>query len=72
MTLPDEHTRPTIGKVYDAIAEVKTDVAVIRHQLVDIADHEKRLRNLEQRFWLAIGGFGLLAAIAPYIVRFIE
>lgn len=32
-------------------------------------DHEKRLRALETRVWASIGGFGLLAAAAPYLVR---
>lgn len=63
---------PSLGSVYDAIATVRTDVAVIKDQLIDLADHEHRIRNLESRMWAAIGGFGLLAAAAPYLTKLIE
>lgn len=62
---------PSLGSVYDAIATVRTDVAVIKADLVDLADHEHRIRKLESRMWVAIGGFGLLAAAAPYLTKLI-
>lgn len=34
-----------------------------------IEDHETRIRALETRIGWAVGGFGLLAAVAPFLVR---
>jgi hypothetical protein len=34
-----------------------------------ITDHETRIRKLEMRMWQAVGGFGLLAAAMPWLVR---
>lgn len=66
--------RPSLGQVFDLIAGVKTDVAVIKEQIIDLSDHEHRIRALEHRIralerrtWLAIGGFGLAAAVSPYL-----
>ena len=36
-----------------------------------IDDHEARIRKLEMRMGWAVGGFGLLAAIAPFLVRLV-
>ena len=36
-----------------------------------IEDHEKRIRALERRVAFAVGGFGLAAAVMPFIVRLI-
>lgn len=36
-----------------------------------IDDHEKRIRILERRMWQAVGGFGLIAALAPFLVRLV-
>ena len=52
--------RPSIGKVYDAINDVRIDVAVIKESLPDIADHESRLRSLEKRVW-SFAGLATLA-----------
>ena len=68
----DQEPKPSLGAVFDAIATVRTDVAVIKDQLIDLSDHEHRIRNLESRMWIAIGGFGLLAAAAPYLSKLIE
>lgn len=63
--------RPSLGQVFDLIAGVKTDVAVIKEQIIDLSDHEHRIRALERRTWLAIGGFGLIAAVSPYLSNLI-
>lgn len=34
-----------------------------------LADHERRLRTLETRMWAAVGAFGLIAAVSPYLSR---
>ena len=34
-----------------------------------IDDHEVRIRKLEMRMGWAVGGFGLLAAVVPFLVR---
>ena len=46
------------------ISETEKDVAEVR---ADLADHERRLRTIESRMWLVVGGFGLLAAVSPYL-----
>lgn len=33
-----------------------------------IEDHENRIRKLEMRMGWAVGGFGLLAAVMPWVV----
>jgi len=33
-----------------------------------IEDHEQRIRKLEMRMGWAVGGFGLVAAVMPWIV----
>jgi hypothetical protein len=37
-----------------------------------IDDHEQRIRQLEMRMGWAIGGFGLVAAVMPWIVNLIS
>ena len=46
------------------ISETEKDVSEVR---ADLADHERRLRTIESRIWITIGGFGLLAAASPYL-----
>ena len=36
-----------------------------------IEDHEMRIRKLEMRMGWAVGGFGLIAAVMPWIVGLI-
>lgn len=36
-----------------------------------IEDHEARIRKLETRMGWAVGGFGLIAAVMPWVVSFI-
>jgi hypothetical protein len=36
-----------------------------------IDDHEARLRKLEMRVGWAVGGFGLLAALAPFLTKLV-
>jgi len=36
-----------------------------------IEDHEQRIRKLEMRMGWAVGGFGLVAAVMPWVVSFI-
>lgn len=36
-----------------------------------IEDHEMRIRKLEMRMGWAVGGFGLVAAVMPWVVSFI-
>ena len=48
------------------IAQTEKDAAEVRS---DVADHERRLRTIESRMWLVVGGFGLLAAVSPYLAK---
>jgi hypothetical protein len=34
-----------------------------------IGDHEERIRVVESRIWQAVGGFGLLAVLAPIVSK---
>ena len=36
-----------------------------------VNDHETRIRKIEMRIGWAVGSFGLLAALAPFLVRLI-
>lgn len=36
-----------------------------------IDDHENRIRKLEMRMGWAVGGFGLVAAVMPWVVSFV-
>lgn len=49
----------------------KTDAAITRVEQVQI-DHEKRLRSIETRLWLAVGGLTLLVVGADLIKPFIQ
>lgn len=44
----------------------KTDAAITRVEQVQV-DHEKRLRSIETRLWLAVGGLTLLVVGADLI-----
>ena len=48
------------------IQQTEKDMAEVRS---DVADHERRLRVIESRMWLVVGGFGLLAAVSPYLAK---
>jgi len=37
-----------------------------------VDDHEARIRKLEMRMGWAVGGFGLVAAVMPWIVSIIK
>lgn len=63
--------RPSLTTVHNKLTAVATDVAVIKNQLVDLADHEHRIRALEKRMWAALGIAGLIAAASPYLSRLI-
>ena len=65
--------RPSIGKVYDAINDLKVDVAVIMASLPDIKDHESRIRAIEKRQW-SFAGLATLsgAALAQIVERLIN
>ena len=53
------------GKLLERIANSLPD----SEEKID--DHEMRIRKLEMRMGWAVGGFGLLAAIAPFLVRLV-
>lgn len=67
--------RVTLKDVYGDVQDIKATLGALKdalpNQAAQITDHEKRLRALETRVWAAIGGFGLLAAAAPYLSRLI-
>lgn len=54
------------GRLLEKIANSLPD----SEQKID--DHEQRIRTLEMRMGWAIGGFGLVAAVMPWIVNLIS
>lgn len=75
MTGDEPGFRVTLKDVYNDVQEIKGSLSTLKDalpsQAAQLTDHEKRLRALETRVWAAIGGFGLLAAAAPYLSRLI-
>lgn len=53
------------GRLLEKIANSLPD----SEQKID--DHENRLRKLEMRVGWAVGGFGLLAALAPFLTKLV-
>ena len=53
------------GRLLERIANSLPD----SEQKID--DHENRIRKIEMRMGWAVGSFGLLAALAPFLVRLI-
>lgn len=53
------------GRLLQKIADALPDT---EHK---IDDHEQRIRKLEMRMGWAVGGFGLVAAVMPWVVSFI-
>lgn len=49
----------------------KTEAAIIRVEQVQL-DHEKRLRSIETRLWIAVGGLTLLIVGSDLIKPFIQ
>lgn len=77
----DDHTDTATVKVSmrDIYLEVQRQgrlLEKIANSLPDsedkIEDHESRLRKLEMRVGWAVGGFGLLAALAPFLTKLVS
>ena len=73
--MADEETGAVRVSMRDIYAEVQRQgrlLEKIANALPDsedkIDDHEQRLRKLETRMGWAVGGFGLVAAVMPWIV----
>lgn len=49
----------------------KTEAAIVRVEQVQ-TDHEKRLRSIETRLWIAVGGLTLLIVGSDLIKPFIQ
>lgn len=57
-----------VDQLPDHVKQTQDDLAEVR---AVAADHEARLRKLEQRIWMAIGGLSLLITGATIAVAFI-
>lgn len=79
MSEEEPTARITLTAVYTEMQKLVLTVSQLSERLpahVDVtekklADHERRLRILETRMWLAVGAFGLIAAASPYLARLI-
>ena len=67
--------RITLRDVYREQQEMKSLLEKLAHSLPSqdgkVTDHEIRLRKLEMRVGWAVGSFGLLAVLAPFLTRLI-
>lgn len=67
--------RITLRDVYREQQEMKSLLEKLANSLPSqdekLTDHENRLRKLEMRVGWAVGGFGLLAALAPFLTKLI-
>ena len=69
--------RVTLNKVFEEVRALTVTVNDLAGKLPahtratdqKLADHERRLRALETRMWAAVGAFGLIAAVSPYLSR---
>ena len=70
-----DSVRITMRDIYREQQEMKTLLEKLANSLPDsenkIDDHEARIRKLEMRMGWAVGGFGLVAAVMPWIVSII-
>lgn len=71
--------RITLTTVYKEVQDLSKAVITLTERLpnhieateLKLADHERRIRQVESRIWLAVGAFGLIAAASPYLSRII-
>ena len=58
--------------IYLQVQKIQSMLEKLSAELPDsqakIDDHEQRIRKLEMRMGWAVGGFGLMAAVMPWIV----
>jgi len=70
-----DSVRITMRDIYREQQEMKSLLEKLANVLPGteekLDDHEKRIRALERRMWQAIGGFGLVAAVMPWIVSLV-
>lgn len=77
MSEEEPTARITLSKVYDELRALSNTVTALTERLpthveateTKLKDHERRIRTLETRMWLAVGAFGLIAAASPYLSR---
>lgn len=57
----EENVNQNFKQVKDAISELKDGMTV------KIGDHEIRLRSIETKQWVMVGGLTILSFITPYV-----
>lgn len=64
--------RVSMRDIYLQVQKIQSMLEKLSAELPDsqakIDDHEQRIRKLEMRMGWAVGGFGLMAAVMPWIV----
>ena len=64
--------RVSMRDIYLQVQKIQSMLEKLSAELPDsqakIDDHEQRIRRLEMRMGWAVGGFGLMAAVMPWIV----
>jgi len=77
MSNEEPTARITLTTVFNQVQQLTNTVTTLTERLPahteatdqKLADHERRLRSLETRMWAAVGAFGLIAAVSPYLSR---
>lgn len=69
--MTDSDSRVNLSKVYDALNEMRIDVAIIKTRSEKFDDHEDRLRVLERRSWSFAGVATIAGAALSQIVSFL-
>lgn len=64
-TTPEHETsgiRITNFMIYEKLMEINENQIAMRVELNQLADHEPRIRFLEKKLWMFMGGSGILGA----------
>jgi len=72
MAINSEHEssglRITNFMIYEKLMEINENQIAMRVELNQLADHEPRIRFLEKKLWMFMGGSGILGAFVYALI----